>query len=247
MSSCETPGLEQCTWVPPMMLEVQELHSGYGRIPILTGVSFATSPGETIGVLGHNGMGKTTLLKTIAGELPAKSGSIRLDGLDVTRLSMAQRARLGLGYMPQGHGIFGNLTVRENLLMGCRGHSGDAITEIVDHFPILRPLLDQSGHTLSGGERQILALARCLVGRPRLLLLDEPSEGVQPSIVRDIVARFFEVRAMRHLTTVLVEQNLQVLARLADRVFVMYRGRIASEISPTRLGDAKVMADLLGF
>jgi branched-chain amino acid transport system ATP-binding protein len=229
------------------MLEVQELHSGYGRIPILTGISFKVRAGETVGIIGHNGMGKTTLLRTICGELPARNGKIRLDGFDVTRLSMAQRAGRGLGYMPQGAGIFPNLTVRENLLMGSRAGQSEAVATIVDFFPILRRLLDKPARTLSGGERQILALGRCFVGRPKLLLLDEPSEGVQPSILKDIVSRLFDFRAVQHFTTILVEQNLQTLAMLADRVFVMYRGRIAAEISPAMLGDAKVMADLLGF
>src|SRR6476660_4735643 len=166
-----------------MMLNVQGLRTGYGRIPILNGVSFAVSQGEFIGILGHNGMGKTTLLKALMGFLPATGGLVRLDGNDVTAAEPYHRARLGLGYVPQGREIFPGLTVYDNLRMGCTKHAGseqDTIADVLEEFPRLKQLLDRLGGALSGGEQQLLAIARCLCGKPRLVLLDEPTEGVQP-------------------------------------------------------------------
>ena len=230
------------------MLEVQKLHSGYGSIPILHGVSVQVSAGEIVGVLGHNGMGKTTLLRTLIGELPARQGAIRLNQVDITRLSMARRARLGLGYVPQGRGIFPDLTVRENLHVGARLGVGDrGVDEIVASFPILSTLLDRSGRTLSGGEQQILALARCLVGRPRLMLLDEPSEGIQPSIVEQIIERLREFRQRWNLAILLVEQDLELIAALASRVLLMQRGQVAAEMSPANLYDRRLIQEHLGL
>jgi branched-chain amino acid transport system ATP-binding protein len=230
------------------MLEVEELRSGYGSIPILHGVSLRVSAGEIVGVLGHNGMGKTTLLRTLIGELPATRGVIRLDRADVTRSTTARRARLGVGYVPQGRGIFPDLTVRENLQVGARlGDGQRGIEEIVGAFPVLGPLLDRPGRTLSGGEQQILAIARCLVGRPRLMLLDEPSEGIQPSIVEQIIHHLRDFRQRWHLAILLVEQDLEVIAALASRVLLMQKGEIVAELSPAGLYDRALVEEHLGL
>ena len=166
------------------------MRTGYGRIPILNGVSFAVSEREFIGILGHNGMGKTTLLKALMGFLPASGGHVRLDGEDVTTAEPYRRARLGMGYVPQGREIFPGLSVYENMRMGCTKQTGgeqDTIEFVLEEFPRLKPLLDRAGGALSGGEQQLLAIARCLCGNPRLVLLDEPTEGIQPSIIDEIV------------------------------------------------------------
>lgn len=222
--------------------------AGYGGIPILHDVSLAVGPGEVVGVVGHNGMGKTTLLRTLIGELRATAGTIRFDGRDVTHLSMAARARMGLGYVPQGRGIFPDLTVRENLAMGAvLGGAEDRIDEVLDRFAVLRPLMGRRGGTLSGGEQQILALARCLVAAPRLILLDEPSEGIQPSIVDRIVDHLRDVRARLGLAILLVEQDLEVIAELADRVLVVKNGTTTAEMIPSHLRDPQVVDEYLGL
>ncbi len=230
------------------MLEVENLRAGYGRIPILAGVSFSIGRREVVGVLGHNGMGKTTLLKTLIGELPATAGTIRFGGRDFTHARMAARARAGMGYVPQGQGVFPGLTVRENLRMGEVGRNGPSLVpELLDHFPILKPLLDRPARTLSGGERQILALARCLAGRPSLVLLDEPTDGVQPSIVDDIIERLRVLLAASDLTILLVEQDLQMITALARRVLIMQKGRITAELAPAALNDPVLVSEYMGL
>src|ERR1700689_1559001 len=161
-----------------MMLEVRELSAGYGRIPILGGVSFGVAPGEFVGVLGHNGMGKTTLLRALMGYIPATAGRVMLEGADITRAEPYRRARAGIGYVPQGREIFPSLSVRDNLRMGagaCLKDEAAAIGSVLETFPRLKRLIDRPGGALSGGEQQLLAMARCLVGGPRLVLLDEPT------------------------------------------------------------------------
>ena len=230
------------------MLEVETLHSGYGRIPILEGVSLSLQEGEIVGILGHNGMGKTTLLRTLIGEIKANQGTIRFNGEDITRLTMFRRARLGMGYVPQGRDIYPQLTVLENMKMGEVKRGGEsAIPEILEYFPLLKGLLNRSGRTLSGGEQQILALARCLVGRPKLILLDEPTEGIQPSIVDQIMEKLDTLSTALHLTILLVEQDLQFIANLAGRVLIMQKGRIVASILPTQLNDQKIVDEYLGI
>ena len=230
------------------MLEVENLRSGYGEIPILHGVSLTIAAGEIVGVLGHNGMGKTTLLRTLIGELRVTGGTIRLDGRDITQVSVAKRARLGIGYVPQGRGIFPDLTVRENLEVGHMLRDGDdRVPEVLQQFPVLEQLMDRQGRTLSGGEQQILALARCLVGRPRLLLLDEPSEGIQPSIIEDIIARLQAFQREWNIAVLLVEQDLPVIAALASRVLIIQKGVATAEIEPARLHDRDIFDKYLGI
>jgi branched-chain amino acid transport system ATP-binding protein len=230
------------------MLEVENLHSGYGRIGILTGVSFSVNRGEIVGVLGHNGMGKTTLLRTLIGELSASAGVIRFQGRDITRARAAARSRAGIGYVPQGQGVFPGLTVRENLRMGEMSATGpSALSELLERFPILQLLLDRQARALSGGERQVLALARCLAGRPSLVLLDEPSDGVQPSIVDDIAAQLQALLSPWNLTILLVEQDLKLVAALAKRVFVMQKGRITAELESTALNDRALISERMGL
>jgi ABC-type branched-subunit amino acid transport system ATPase component len=230
------------------MLEVAGLRAGYGRIPILAGISFAVGRREVVGILGHNGMGKTTLLRALIGELPSLAGTIRFAGQDVTQATVAARVHAGIGYVPQGRGVFPGLTVRENLRMGELGRktSGLAV-ELLEQFPILKPLLERPASTLSGGERQVLSLARCLAGRPRLILLDEPSDGVQPSIVDDIVKQLHILLAASELTIVLVEQDLQIIAELAKRVLIMQKGRITAEVAPAALTDPALVAEHMGL
>jgi len=230
------------------VLEVESLHSGYGRIPILEGVSLSLQAGEVVGVLGHNGMGKTTLLRTLIGELKANQGTIRFDGADITRLGMFRRSRLGMGYVPQGRDIYPQLSVMENLKMGEVMRGGEsAIPEMLEYFPLLKDLLNRPGRALSGGEQQILALARCLVGRPRLILLDEPTEGIQPSIVDQIMEKLDTLSAALDLTILLVEQDLQFIAQLAKRVLIMQKGRIVTTIKPEQLNDREIVDEYLGI
>jgi ABC-type branched-subunit amino acid transport system ATPase component len=230
------------------MLEVENLHSGYGRIGILAGVSFMVNRGEIVGVLGHNGMGKTTLLRTLIGELSASAGVIRFQGRDITRAGAAARSQAGIGYAPQGQGVFPGLTVRENLRLGEMSAKGpSAVPELLERFPILQLLLDREARALSGGERQVLALARCLAGRPSLVLLDEPSDGVQPSIVDDIAVQLQALLSAWNLTILLVEQDLKLVAALAKRVFVMQKGRITAELESTALNDKALISERMGL
>jgi branched-chain amino acid transport system ATP-binding protein len=232
------------------MLDVKGLCTGYGRIPILNGVSFSVKIGEFIGILGHNGMGKTTLLKALMGFLPATAGSLRFDGHDVTAAEPYARARLGLGYVPQGREIFPGLTVYDNLRMGCTKETGseqEIIDEVLEEFPRLKPLLDRSGGALSGGEQQLLALARCLCGRPRLILLDEPTEGIQPSIIEEIVEVLARLRDKSGLTMILVEQNLDFIAALSRRILIIQKGTITRELRPEDLADASLVGEFIGI
>ena len=232
------------------ILTVDDLHSGYGRIPILGGVSLQVGEGAFVGILGHNGMGKSTLLRTLTGNLPATAGSITFDGRDITRLSPTARARAGIGYVPQGREIFPALSVHENLRMGCllsRDKEEAVIADILTLFPRLKAYLDRPGGALSGGEQQLLALARCLCGAPRILLLDEPTEGIQPSIIEEIIETLQAIGRQRGLTVLLVEQNLNFIASLSQRVLILQKGRITREVSPDVARDRAMIDEFVGM
>ena len=232
-----------------MILEVEGLRSGYGSIPILAGVTLQVNDGEFLGILGHNGMGKTTLMNTLIGHLPVTDGSIRFQGEDITKLPTHKRALAGLGLVPQGRQIFPDLSVQENLRMGMAGSKDEdmaLIDEILGLFPRLRKLLDRRGGALSGGEQQLLALARCLCARPKLILLDEPTEGIQPSILEEIVDTLKALRA-RGLSLVLVEQNLEFIAALSGRVLIIQKGAITGELSPQDLKNPETVAEFVGM
>jgi urea transport system ATP-binding protein len=231
------------------MLEAEDLHAGYGAVPVLAGISFTVAGGEFTGILGHNGMGKTTLLKALAGILPASAGRVRLDGEDITRLPSHQRTRRGLGYVPQGREIFSGLSVLDNLRFAAAAKGKaepDAVERVLAEFPRLKPLLTRAGGALSGGEQQLLALARCLVQAPRLVLLDEPTEGIQPSVIEVIGDKLAELRQRHRLTTILVEQNLDFIKALSDRVLIIQKGRIVREVKPTELEDPAMVSEFIG-
>jgi branched-chain amino acid transport system ATP-binding protein len=233
-----------------MMLDVQGLKTAYGRIPILHGISFAVREGEFVGILGHNGMGKTTLLKALIGFLPATGGRVHFAGSDITAAEPFRRARLGLGYVPQGREIFPALTVLDNLRMGCSKQAGgeqETIDEVLEEFPQLKRLLDRVGGALSGGEQQLLAIARCLCGKPRLVLLDEPTEGIQPSIIDEIVDTLQRLRDNSGLTMILVEQNLDFIAALSQRILMIQKGAITREVRPGDLHDASLVGEFIGI
>ena len=231
------------------LLTVSRLRSGYGRIPILAGVGLTVNEGEIVGILGHNGMGKTTLLRTLMGYLPVTDGAIQFDAADITHLSPTARARLGIGYVPQGREIFATLSVRENLRMGSLRQPDEArtIQDVLGDFPRLTRLVDRIGGTLSGGEQQLLALARCLCGHPRLILLDEPTEGIQPSIIDEIAETLRAIRSRRPVTMVLVEQNLNFIAALADRILILQKGEVTREIPPEVARDRSMVDEFVGM
>jgi branched-chain amino acid transport system ATP-binding protein len=235
------------------MLTVQGLHAGYGRIPILHGIDLTVAEGSFVGILGHNGMGKSTLLKTLIGLLRATAGRIEFTGLDVTHTPPHRRGLAGMGYVPQGRAIFAKLTVRENLELGATEHVASkaererVIEDVLEELPRLKPILGRPGGVLSGGEQQILALARCFCGRPRLLMLDEPTEGIQPSIIEEIVEILKGIRHRRGLTVIVVEQDLEFIAALSERVLVIQRGRITGELGPEQLADPEVVQEFVGM
>jgi branched-chain amino acid transport system ATP-binding protein len=231
------------------MLEVDNLHAGYGRIPVLSGITFTVGEREVIGVLGHNGMGKTTLLKTLIGQVSLTSGRIRFAGRDISHSPSFRRARAGLGYVPQGRQIFPNLSVYENLRMGFVENGIDSeetiIKDVLARFPRLDPIVDRPGSALSGGEQQILALARCLCGSPKLLLLDEPTEGIQPSIVEEILEILIGLHRYKGLAIIVVEQSLDFIRRLSQRVLLIEKGAITGEVSPEALGHSKELGSYI--
>ncbi|USG62529.1 ABC transporter ATP-binding protein [Sneathiella marina] len=234
-----------------LLLRLKDVASGYGKVPVLHGIDLDVYENEIVGILGHNGMGKTTLLKAVMGFLPTKSGTIEYANTDVTRYPTNARARLGIGYVPQGRGIFPQLTVQENLRFAYRnmgqGSEADLIAQILSDFPRLERLLDREGGALSGGEQQLLALARCLMQAPDFLLLDEPTEGIQPSIIEEMADTLIDQRNRRGFGILLVEQNFDFIADLSDRVLVLERGEITGSLSRSELSDREKVDRFLGF
>lgn len=234
--------------MPDPILSVTGLCAGYGRVPVLQNVSFMVQPGEIVGILGHNGMGKTTLMKALVGLLPATNGQIVIAGNDLTAEPVHRRVRQRVGYVPQGRQIFGKLTVQENLQLAARVAglaSGTAVADAVRDFPILEELLDRKGGALSGGQQQVLALARALCGKPCLLLLDEPTEGIQPSIVEEMEQHLLALAA-KGLGIVVVEQDLDFVAATAGRVLMLQKGQIVRDAPVSVLSEPAIVDELMG-
>lgn len=232
------------------LLKVQGLQASYGRVPVLHGITLDVAEGEILGVLGHNGMGKTTLLKTLMGIVPAKAGQMVFDGEDITGMKSSGRARLGMGYVPQGRGIFPTLSVLDNLRMGVASHDVDeaeAVDRVMADFPRLERLLSRDGGALSGGEQQLLALARCLISEPDLILLDEPTEGIQPSIIDEIIELLKALNKRTGISIVLVEQSLDFITALSDRVLLIQKGAIIGEVSGSETADTALIEEFTGF
>jgi branched-chain amino acid transport system ATP-binding protein len=232
------------------MLEVKDLRASYGPLPVLLGVDLTLNQGEIMVLLGRNGAGKTTLMRTLAGLVPATGGTISFDGQPVGDLPSHVRARLGIAFVPQGRGIFPKLTVRENLLLGTRARKdGRAVIpdEIFGYFPRLKERLEQAGGTLSGGEQQMLALGRALAGAPSVLLLDEPSEGIQPSIVHQIGELLKSIVAETGISVLLVEQNVDLAFQAGSRGMVMEKGRIVHAGSMEELSDDALMREFIAI
>ncbi|SEM96124.1 amino acid/amide ABC transporter ATP-binding protein 2, HAAT family [Halorientalis persicus] len=230
------------------MLELDGVRAGYDSTPILRNVDLSVEEGEIVGVMGKNGVGKTTLVKTVMGLVEPDQGTVRFDGRDVTDTPPHERARSGMGYIPQGREIFPDLTVEQNLRMGesINEDSSDLLYEdVFDYFPILDERRDQNGGTMSGGQQQMLAIARALVANPDLLLLDEPSEGIQPSIVAQISEDMRAINEDLGTTILFVEQNLSVIRDMADRCYAMERGTIVDELGATDLEDEATIASYL--
>ncbi len=225
------------------MLETQDIASYYGNSPVLQNLSFSVAEGEFLAVLGRNGVGKTTLLKTVMGLTDRVTGRILLDGRDITQMPTHERSRHGIGYVPQGRGIFPRFTVRENILVGsfARPDGKREIPEFaLDLFPVLREFLNRMGGVLSGGQQQQLAITRALAAKPRLILLDEPTEGIQPNIVEQIEQAIIRLNQEYGMTIILVEQNVSFARRAARRFVVMEKGQVAAEGAVTDLSDELV-------
>jgi branched-chain amino acid transport system ATP-binding protein len=221
----------------PPILRVRDLNAGYGRSQVLFGLAIEAPRVGIVSILGRNGAGKTTLLRTLAGELRASGGSILFDGQETLADPPQRRARRGLGYVPQEHAIFARMTVQENLRLGAinQGRGGDAIDEVLDFFPKLAQRLRQTAATLSGGERKMLAIGRALLGRPRLLMLDEPTEGVWVGVIEEIAGRLAQLS--ERMSVILVEQHVELALRVAHYAYVMDRGAVALEGPSARIRD----------
>lgn len=230
-----------------MRLQLEGVDVAYGRTLVVFDVSLEVPDGSLVCLMGRNGVGKTTLLNAMMGVLPLRSGRVLLDGQDIARLPAHARARAGIGYVPQGHQVFPYLTVAENLRVvheRARGADPSAIDDALDVFPALTKLLDRQSGLLSGGQAQQLAIARALVTKPRLLVLDEPTEGIQPSIILEIEDAIAALHRTTGMSILLVEQYVEFALRLAERYAVMDGGRIVHE-GETSSADAGVFAQLM--
>ncbi|MGC2086556.1 MAG: ABC transporter ATP-binding protein [Bradyrhizobium sp.] len=207
-------------------LDIRHLDTGYNRSQVLFDVTVGVPWRGGVAVLGRNGAGKTTLMKTIIGELPAWKGDIALDGRDIGRTPTEQRVRAGIGYVPQEHSVFARLSVRDNLAVGSLNNkTAAAVDRVLAIFPKLAERLDQPAGTLSGGERKMLAIGRAMLGEPKLLLLDEPTEGVWIGVIEEITERLIELA--KEIAVIVVEQHLDLALRVADYAYVLDRGRVA--------------------
>ncbi len=233
-----------------MLLSASDLRSGYATSDVLQDVGVTVEQGEVVGVFGRNGVGKTTLMKTLIGLLPARAGQIVFRDQDVTKLSADRRARLGIGYVPQGRGIFPQMTVRDNLRMGGLINASKKSLDfdlVFGYFPFLKKRLTQRGGTLSGGQQAMLAIARALVSTPDLLLLDEPSDGVQPNIVQEIGEFIKSLNQEKGLTVLIVEQNIDLMQTVAKRAYALDKGRVVASVNHEDLMDTQRVAAFLAI
>jgi urea transport system ATP-binding protein len=229
------------------MLRLDGIDTFYGTSHILHGISLDVADGELVAVLGRNGAGKTTLLRSITGETPPLGGSIQLDGTDITRLKSHKRTHLGISYVPQGRQIIPDLTVEENILLALlgKGRKADKIPDLVfDYFPAITPLTRRKGGILSGGQQQQVAIARALVQEPKLLLLDEPTEGLQPSVVEEIDILLKRISKERNCAILVVEQNLDFVRDITQRFAILDTGRIVAAGSVAELSDEFIRTHL---
>ena len=229
----------------PAALEINGLCAGYGPTRIIENISFNVAAGDRLAVLGRNGMGKTTLLATLMGLTTRHGGSININGEDVTSMRTSARVGLGIGYVPQTRDIFSSLTVEENLRTGLKGRPPSALDEAYAMFPRLRERRGNYGKQLSGGEQQMLSMARTLLGKPQVLLLDEPLEGLAPVICDELMALLSTLAASKEVTIILVEQQIERALDFADSVMVMERGRTSWTGKPERLRSDRELVDRL--
>lgn len=230
------------------LLSVEGVISGYGTTSVLQEVSLSVGSGEVVAVIGRNGVGKTTLMKTLIGLIKNRQGIIRFDGKDISALESHERARLGIGYIPQGREVFSRMTVWENLKVGeMLQQPGEGVDyeRVYEFFPILKERANQRAGTFSGGQQQQLAIGRAMVGKPKLMLLDEPSEGIQPNIVKDISRNILKLNCELGVTILLVEQNLDMIMTMAQRCYVMDKGKITHELAKEQLRDRDAMRRIL--
>lgn len=220
------------------MLTVTDLRAGYGGKPVLQGVNLTVAKGEIVAVIGRNGVGKSTLMKTLIGLIGTMAGEVNFAGTSIKSMDAFKRAHLGIGYVPQGRDVFPRMSVHENLQVGeaMRGVKAD-YEQVYRLFPILKERASQRAGTLSGGQQQQLAIGRVLIGAPKMILLDEPSEGIQPSIVQDIARIIVDLNKNSGITIVFVEQNIDMIKAIAQRCYVMDKGRIIAELKPHDLDN----------
>ncbi|MBX9605122.1 MAG: urea ABC transporter ATP-binding subunit UrtE [Gammaproteobacteria bacterium] len=220
------------------MLEVRDFTVSYGESEVVHQVGFEAGEGEILAVMGRNGMGKSTLFKSLIGILPSRGGSVKLCGQDLAGLPSHERVRKGLAYVPQGRMVFPALTVMENVLTGLRNRKDSVPEEIFSLFPIIRDMANRKAGNLSGGQQQQLVIARALVTNPKVLLLDEPTEGIQPSIIKDLARLLVEIKKLRGLTIVVSEQVLSFALDVADRLLVIERGHIVDQMTRANADSA---------
>ena len=235
-----------------IILQISNLHAGYGSGDVLQNVNIEIRLGEIVATIGRNGVGKSTLMRTVMGLLPVRSGKLVYKGKEITHQPSRWRARKGIGFVPQGREIFPELSVAENLLVGeqvgmYRSNRKLRYELVYEYFPILKMRRNQRGGTLSGGQQQMLALGRALVGNPELLLLDEPSVGIQPSIIQQIGKSLFKLNREEGLTIFLVEQNIALIEAVAQRAYSIDKGRIVSEYNKEQIGNREALAKYLAM
>jgi urea transport system ATP-binding protein len=223
------------------MFQISKLTSGYGQSQILHDLDLNVARQEIVAVMGRNGMGKTTLFKSLMGILPQWGGEVRVDGRDISALETHQRVERGIAYVPQGRMIFSHMTVLENIQTGLPASAnGQVPDDLYALFPVLHDMRSRKGGNLSGGQQQQLAIARALATNPKVLLLDEPTEGIQPSIIKDIARSLKEIRTLRDLTIVVSEQVLSFTLEIADRFLVIEKGRFVIEETRDRVDEATI-------
>lgn len=227
------------------MLNVSDYRVSYGQSEIIHGMNFAVKPNEIVAIMGRNGMGKTTLMKSLMGVIPSQAGSVTLEGKEISNLKSYQRVSSGFGFVPQGRMIFSSMTVKENIETGLTTTNKRSVPrDLYDLFPVLLEMRNRRGGNLSGGQQQQLAIARALASNPKMLLLDEPTEGIQPSIIRDMAKTLKEIRDQRGLSIVVSEQVLSFALDIADRILVIEKGDIVHEELRENVDEAKIASYL---